>query len=236
MALPIYKKIENDIKESIQNGTFKKGDLLPSENVLKDKYNVSRMTVRQALTNLVNDGYLYRHKGKGTFVSQNKFEKKIHGVRSFTQEMSAIGKKVSSKILSFKKEEASKEIAEKLFLENKEEVFYIERVRYGDETPVLYEQLFIPANLFKTITEKDLKGSFYEYIEKKLGMDISYCFQSIEAVNADSKVSSILEVSKNSPKLLIVRNTFLSNGRPFEYVKSYYRADRYKFVQYAVKT
>ena len=75
MVLPIYKKIENDVKAKIQDGTYKGGDLLPSENELKDQYNVSRMTVRQALTNLVNDGYLYRHKGKGTFVSHNKLEK-----------------------------------------------------------------------------------------------------------------------------------------------------------------
>ena len=66
-------------------------------------------------------------------------------------------------------------------------------------------------------------------------MNISYCLQSIEAISADTKVSSTLNVSKNAPTLLIVRNTFLSNGRPFEFVKSYYRADRYKFVQHAIK-
>lgn len=235
MVLPIYKKIENDVKAKIQDGTYKGGDLLPSENELKDQYNVSRMTVRQALTNLVNDGYLYRHKGKGTFVSHNKFEKSIHGVRSFTQEMESIGKKVSNKILHFKRIEAPKEIAEKLFLEEGDEIINVERVRYGDDIPVLYEQLYILANLFKTITEADLKGSFYEYIEKRLGMNISYCLQSIEAISADTKVSSTLNVSKNAPTLLIVRNTFLSNGRPFEFVKSYYRADRYKFVQHAIK-
>ena len=234
MVLPIYKKIENDVKAKIQDGTYTGGDLLPSENELKDQYNVSRMTVIQALTNLVNDGYLYRHKGKGTFVSHNKFEKSIHGVRSFTQEMESIGKKVSNKILHFKRIEAPKEIAEKLFLEEGDEIINVERVRYGDDIPVLYEQLYIPANLFKTITEADLKGSFYEYIEKRLGMNISYCLQSIED-SADTKVSSTLNVSKNAPTLLIVRNTFLSNGRPFEFVKSYYRADRYKFVQHAIK-
>ena len=67
-------------------------------------------------------------------------------------------------------------------------------------------------------------------------MSIAYCKQSIEAISADTKVSSTLKVSKNAPTLLIVRNTFLSNGRPFEFVKSYYRADSYKFVQHAVRT
>lgn len=235
MITPIYKVIESDIKAKINHGELKSGDLVPSENELKDQYNVSRMTVRQALNNLVNDGYLYRHKGKGTFISQRKIEKNIHGVRSFTEEMAATGRKVSNKIISFEYIEASAKIADKLFLNEKDEVIHIERVRYGNDIPVLFEQLYIPAKLFKTITKENLSGSFYQYIEKELGMQISHCIQSIEAISADSKVSVALEVNKNVPTLLIVRNTFLTNGRPFEFVKSYYRADQYKFVQHAIK-
>lgn len=235
MITPIYKVIENDIKLKINQGELKSGDLVPSENELKDQYNVSRMTVRQALNNLVNDGYLFRHKGKGTFISQRKIEKNIHGVRSFTEEMAATGRKVSNKILSFERVEATADIAEKLFLSKGDEVIHIERVRYGNDIPVLFEQLYIPGNLFKTIVKENLQGSFYKYMETELGMQISYCIQSIEAISADSKVSVALEVNKNVPTLLIVRNTFLSNGRPFEYVKSYYRADQYKFVQHAIK-
>lgn len=235
MITPIYKVIESDIKTKINQGELKSGDLVPSENELKDQYNVSRMTVRQALNNLVNEGYLYRHKGKGTFISQRKIEKNIHGVRSFTEEMAATGRKVSNKIISFEHIEASQEIADKLFLNEKDEVIFIERVRYGNDIPVLFEQLYIPAKLFKTITKENLTGSFYQYMEHELGMQISHCIQSIEAISADSKVSIALEVNKNVPTLLIVRNTFLSNGRPFEYVRSYYRADQYKFVQHAIK-
>lgn len=235
MATPIYKIIENEIKSKITRGELNSGDLVPSENELKDQYQVSRMTVRQALNNLVNDGYLYRHKGKGTFISLRKIEKNIHGVRSFTEEMAATNRKVSNKILVFETIEAPDDIAEKLFLNPKDEVIHIERVRYGNEIPVLFEQLYIPANLFKTIEKSNLEGSFYKYIEKELGMQISYCIQSIEAISSDSKVSIALEVNKHVPTLLILRNTFLSNGRPFEYVRSYYRADQYKFVQHAIK-
>lgn len=235
MITPIYKVIENDIKLKINQGELKSGDLVPSENELKDQYNVSRMTVRQALNNLVNDGHLFRHKGKGTFISQRKIEKNIHGVRSFTEEMAATGRKVSNKILSFERVEATADIADKLFLNEGDEVIHVERVRYGNNIPVLFEQLYIPGNLFKTIAKENLQGSFYKYLENELGMQISYCIQSIEAISADSKVSVALEVNKNVPTLLIVRNTFLSNGRPFEYVKSFYRADQYKFVQHAIK-
>lgn len=235
MAIPIYKVIENDLKKDINEGLLQSGDLVPSENELKDKYNVSRMTVRQALNNLVNDGYLYRHKGKGTFISSRKIEKNIHGVRSFTEEMAATNRRVSNQILKFEKMIVPVDIAEKLFLTRKDEVYHIERVRYGNDIPVLFEQLYIPTKLFKTIEEKDLKGSFYEYIEKELGLQISHCIQSIEAISTNPIVSQALGVKTNDPALLIVRNTFLSSGRPFEYVRSYYRADQYKFVQHAVK-
>ena len=94
MQTPIYQKIESDIKTKIDKNELKSGDLVPSENQLTKLYDVSRMTVRQALNNLVTDGYLYKHKGKGTFVSQRKIEKNIHGVRGFTEEMEDVGRVV----------------------------------------------------------------------------------------------------------------------------------------------
>lgn len=235
MTTPIYMIIESDIKKRIYSGQLKSGDMIPSENDLKDVYGVSRMTVRQALNNLVNEGFLYRHKGKGTFVSSMKIEKSIHGVRSFTEEMESFGRKVSSKIINFSLIKADVEIAEKLFLEENEEVYHIERIRYADNMPVLFENLFIPYCLFKNITKDILKGSFYDYMEKELKLKISHSMQSIEAKAADSRVSQNLNIEKNAPVLFIIRNTFLNNGRPFEYVKSYYKADSYKFVQYAAK-
>ncbi|VEU79793.1 GntR family transcriptional regulator [Haploplasma axanthum] len=235
MQLPIYQIIENDIKEQIKNHKIKSGDPIPSENQLKDMYNVSRMTVRQALNNLVNDGYLYKHKGKGTFVSKRKIEKNIHGVRSFTEEMKAMGRVVKNEVIKFDEIEPTNEIREKLFLNENEKVIHIERVRYGDDIPVLHEELYIPHDIFKDLTIEDMSESFYQYVEGTKGYKISHCVQSIEARTPDKNISNALKISKNDPVLNIVRHTFLGNGRPFEYVISTYRSDQYRFVQYAVK-
>lgn len=235
MSIPIYLVIENDIKEKINNGGLKEGDLIPSENELKETYNVSRMTVRQALNNLVNEGLLYRHQGKGTFVSTVKIEKSIQGIRSFTEEMEATNRKVSSKIVSFKEINATKKIAEKLFLKEGEIVYNIERIRYGNEIPVLYEILHIPKNIFPSITKEVFEGSFYEYLENELNLKISHCKQSIEARRPSKELTKTLEITGNEPILYIERDTFLSNGRPFELVKSFYRSDQYKFVQMSIK-
>lgn len=235
MKIPIYQKIENDIKEKINNKEIKEGDLIPSENQLTEIYNVSRMTVRQALNNLVSEGYLYKHKGKGTFVSQRKIEKNIHGVRGFTEEMESLGKVVRSEVTKFELIIPKAEIAEKLFLNGEDKVFYIERTRYADDSPVLHELLYIPYTMFKDLTKEDMAKSFYNYIEDLSTYKISHCMQSIEALGSDRQISDVLEIAKNSPILRIVRNTFLSNGRPFEYVISTYRSDQYRFVQYAFK-
>ncbi|NLN50309.1 MAG: GntR family transcriptional regulator [Acholeplasmataceae bacterium] len=235
MQIPLYQIIENEIKEQIQSKKLKEGDLIPSENQLTEIYNVSRMTVRQALNNLVNDGYLYKHKGRGTFVAPRKIEKSIQGVRGFTEEMEGLGKVVSSKVVKFLVLEPSEEIREKLFLKEDEKAIYVERIRYGDKMPILFETLYIPQNLFKDLTAADMEESFYTYIEKEKGYRVSHCVQSIEAQMPKSKHAEMLKINKNMPVLKIIRNTFLNNGRPFEYVISIYRSDQYRFVQYAFK-
>lgn len=236
MQIPIYQLIENEIKNKIKSKELSPGDLIPSENQLKDQFNVSRMTVRQALNNLVNEGFLYKHKGKGTFVSNRKIEKNIHGVRGFTEEMESMGKTVRSEVISFEEIIPSKEIQEKLFLEDNEEVYYIIRIRYGDDIPVLHEKLFIPKTLFKDLSKADLEVSFYTYVQDTMNFKISHCIQSIEAKIGSKEINNSLEITKEQPVLSIVRNTFLNNGRPFEYVISTYRSDQYRFVQYAAKS
>lgn len=236
MRIPIYQKIEKDIKIKINSKELQSGEMIPSENELKDFYNVSRMTVRHALNNLVNDGYLYRHKGKGTFVSSGKIEKNIHGVRGFTEEMTAIGKVVTNKIISFEVIQTNDFLREKLFLEGTDSVYHVERIRYADDIPVLHEDLYIPTNIFQDLTQEDFLVSFYNYVENKKFLKISHSIQSIEAKLSSKILQNSLDVEPNSPILSITRNTFLTNGRPFEYVVSNYRSDQYRFVQHAVKT
>lgn len=235
MQLPKYQSIENHIKNQIQEGDLKPGDMIPSENQLCELHDTSRMTVRQALNNLVVEGYLYKHKGRGTFVSKRKIEKNIQGVRGFTEEMELEGRTVKSVIKNFEIKLPPREIREKLFLDEDEKIIYVERVRYGDEIPVLYEELYLPYDVFPELTLEDMEKSFYNYIERHTNFKISYCIQVIEAQPPQKLVSNILSTPKDIPVLVITRNTFLNNGRPFEYVISTYRSDQYRFVQHAVR-
>lgn len=227
----IYQVIENDIKRKIKSGELKPGDLIPSENELKEMYSVSRMTVRQALSNLVNYGFLYRHKGKGTFVNKIKIEKNARGLHGFSEEMRRMNRDVKNEVISFNVISADEFISNKLFLNEGDELYKIERLRYVEEIPVLFEQLFVPKNLFKNINKSDLNKSFYNYVEEKLNFKINNCIRTIETLNSNKEVSNLLEIDEKSAVLFVTLNSFLDTGRPFEYVKSYYRADQYRFVE-----
>lgn len=227
----IYQVIENDIKRKIKSGELKPGDLVSSENELKEIYGVSRMTVRQALNNLVNYGYLYRHKGKGTFVNKIKIKKKAQGLNGFSEEMKKMNRDVRNELISFNVILVDEFLSEKLFLNEGVEVYKIERLRHVENIPVLFEQLFVPKNLFKDINESDLNGSFYNYVEEKLNLKISNCIRKIETLNSNKRISDLLEIDERSAVLFVTLNSFLDTGRPFEYVKSYYRGDQYQFVE-----
>jgi GntR family transcriptional regulator len=229
--LPIYYQIEELIKQQITSKDLTSGDCLPSEREYAEKFNISRMTVRQAITNLVNSGYLHRVKGKGTFVAdQSVVEQQLQGVTSFTEEMVARGKNPSSSILKFEKIPANKEIARKLNINEDDLVYEIERLRLADNIPMALESSYHPVNLFKDLTEKIASRSIYRYVEEDLGQKIDYSTQSIEASSTGNRESILLNIKEGSPILLMERIAYLTNEVPLEVVRSRYRADRYKFV------
>jgi GntR family transcriptional regulator len=228
--IPIYHQLEEYIKSQIESGELKPDEAIPSERVYADLFKISRMTIRQALTNLVNDGYLYRQKGKGTFVNQKKVENRLEGMTSFTEDMKERGLTPGSRLVSFEIIPASRKIADMLHLVEHTPVFEIKRVRLADDAPLALETTFLPANLVKGLTEEIINHSLYEYIEEKLSLTIHEATQQIEATIAKEHELPLLEIDRGSPVLLIHRTSYLKDGTPFEYVKSAYRADRYKFI------
>ncbi|GGD11186.1 phosphonate metabolism transcriptional regulator PhnF [Pontibacillus salipaludis] len=227
--MPMYYQIEEHMKQKIQQGEFVPGDMIPSERELSETYEVSRMTVRQSITNMVNDGILYREKGRGTFVAEQKIEQTLQGMTSFTEDMKARGMVPSSRLLHFDVVPAQAEMAEKLGINQEEELFLIQRIRFADQEPMAVETTFIPAKLVPGLNQEIVQGSLYEYMEATHGYQIGRATQLIEATIVDQQEAELLQVPLSSPVLVIERNSVLTDGTPFEVVKSAYRADRYKF-------
>jgi GntR family transcriptional regulator len=229
LPLPLYYQIEEAIKQKIDKGDWESGFMISSEREFAETFEVSRMTVRQAINNLVNDGYLTRKKGKGTFVSGNKIEQKLLGLTSFTEDMKARGFRPASKLVSFQIVEANRSVAKALNISQDDQVYEIKRVRLANDVPMAIEMTYVPVRLIALKEIHIQEGSLYSKVENA-GFEIDYATQSLEASIARDAESDILEIAKGAPVLLIKRQTYLTTGEPLEVVHSVYRGDRYKFM------
>ncbi|PTL40035.1 GntR family transcriptional regulator [Alkalicoccus saliphilus] len=224
--IPIYYQLEQIIRENIDSGKWEEGDVIPSERLLAEEYEVSRMTIRQAVTNLVQDGLLERQKGRGTFVRRKKLEMPLMQMTSFSEEMYQRGMRPGAEVVSFEEIEMN---------EQEQEIFNdrrgrrLCRIRLADNQPMAYEVMTVPSGMFPEMPEEVLSRSFYEYAEKA-GMKVSGASQSMEAVIADEKLAELLKVKTGDPLLLIRRKSLLEDGRCFEITSSYFRGDRYIFM------
>ncbi len=232
---PIYRQIADELKRKIEQGSYQEHDLIPSETELARLYEVSRMTARQAVNELVYDGILYRVKGRGTYVNAKKYEKAIHGLTSFTEDMMQKGFSPSSILISNEKIKAPTAIAKKLGLRESDDVIILKRVRLADEAPLALEIVYLPCKLVSELPEDIANRSLYEYLETELQLMIDYSIQEIEAISITEEIANHLNVLPQNPCLFITLQSYLKNGQAFEYVESYYRADRYKFIQPAYR-
>jgi GntR family transcriptional regulator len=228
--IPIYYQLQEHIKNLIEKGELKPGDSLPAEREYAEKFQISRMTVRQAFTQLVNEGYLHRIQGKGTFVAERKIEQGLQGLTSFTEDMKARGLEPGSQLINFEVIPANSQIAAQLSIKEYGPVYEIKRIRLADRVPMALETNYLSANLIKGLTESIVNQSIYDYIEGQLGLRIDYASQVIESSVANEVEAQFLKIKKGVPIMQIQRNTFLKDGTPVEFVKSSYRADRYKFM------
>jgi GntR family transcriptional regulator len=228
--VPIYHQLEEYIKQQIETGILKEEAVIPSEREYAERFQISRMTVRQAINNLVSEGFLKRQKGRGTFVNKKKVEQELQGMTSFTEDMRSRGMNPSSTLLSFQIILADKNTAMDLRIEENDSVYKIKRIRLADGAPMALETAYIPVEIVPGLTEDNSNLSLYQYIEEHLSLSISEATQEIEASVADSHDAENLGITIGDPILLIERISYLTDGIPFELVKSTFRADRYRFV------
>ncbi|RCH54357.1 GntR family transcriptional regulator [Mucilaginibacter hurinus] len=198
--LPLYKKLIDDLKTLIDQGTYKKGELLPSENELCKSYGTTRPTVRQALTELINTGYIVRQQGKGSIVAEPKKGLGILSVSGFT---AGIGdKNLKTEIL----EKPQKRTWDNNFFyeltdeELKAGSIYFTRLRYINNLPVLFEETFITNIQLPRFTTRNLEdNSLFNTLSKYYQVEIKEGEQKIWAIGADKKISKMLNLKQGSP-------------------------------------
>lgn len=225
--IPLYFQLKETIRQNIDDSVYVPGDILPSENELSDKYKISRMTVKQALDSLAADGIVTRVKGKGTFVADKKIEQNILGLTGFSEDMALRGMHPSSVIIQNCQITAQQNVAEILL---EKEVNLIKRIRFADNCPLGVEESYIPVSVIPSISDEILETSIYNYLENVIHKKISYAKQTLEASVASEGDAKLLKIDKGAPILILNRTTFLEDGMPFEFTKTTFRGDRYKYI------
>jgi len=158
--IPLYFQVKNMVKSKIENGLLKEGDSIPSEAEFCEYLGISRATVRQAITELVAEGYLYRKRAKGTYVAIPKISAGFFNrLESFNTEMKEKGMKPSTKVISISKIEASEDICNKLGLNEQSPLIYLERLRYADGQPVVYVETYLPYHGMELLLEQDFENT-----------------------------------------------------------------------------
>lgn len=225
---PAYISIHDALKEQIDKGIWKIGDRLPSERDLADDFSVSRMTLRQAITLLVDEGILERRIGSGTYVASRRVQEKMRGTTSFTEIITAQGKKPSTKLISYQRKLASQAEIDRLNLNRTDYVVRMVRVRYADNVPVVFEETSIPEKLIKTVKQTDITEHFFKTLTEH-GYEIGKSQQTIYAKNASERVANYLGIAKGYAILALTQISYFTDGTPFEYVRSQYVGDRFEF-------
>ncbi|WP_270228011.1 GntR family transcriptional regulator, LSA1692 subfamily [Lactococcus garvieae] len=219
--------VSEEIEKRIEQGTYVSAQKLPSEYDLALEFGVSRLTVRKAMEDLMTKQIVIKKKGKGTYViEQPKIQSGGMGLKSFTEAAEAMGKVGQTRLLNFKK---LKEVPEEVVkaLNNTTELVELQRLRLLDDEPMTLEKLYFAEQLITGATGKELTGSLFSIIEKKI--EIGYSHQEIEAILATEELAQLLEVKVNSPVFRVHSTAFALDARPILYDISYYRADKYSF-------
>lgn len=226
---PMYIQIEEDIIEQIRCKQLKVDDQIMTEEQLCEKYGVSRMTINKALSHLAQDGYIYRVSGKGSFVKQPRIIKQLGQGKSFTEDMASSGLKAGSILVEYciKKGRDVPEIAERLNLGDDDMLHYFVRVRTGDDLPIAVSYTYVSQKCIPAIDVGCLESSFYEYLRGQ-GYEIGHIMSEMTAVMPTEQQKQLLGI-KDEALLRHSHTTHLADGRPMEYIYTYYVGSRYTY-------
>ncbi len=228
--IPLYFQVKENLLEKIKYKYFEVGDLIPSESELQETYKVSRITIRRAIQELVQEGHLYTQQGKGTFVSKPKASQELNLISSWAETMASLGMHPETKVIKFSEEPAPIDIAQLLNIPTGENIYKIERVRYAGGEPICLMTNYLIPSIAPGLIEKGLIGeSLYETLEKGYNIILSRAEETVEARAAKTTEASQLQVKRGSPLLYATRLTYDVSDRPIEVVISITRADRYSY-------
>ena len=229
--MPLYHQLKASLLKDIDAGRWRPGEQLPTEDALMERFQVSKITVRQALRDLQQLGYIRREQGRGTFVQGPPLEEGPRDLKSFTAEMQGHGLRATSRVLEQGLIESPGDIAACLGISEGDPVFRLQRLRFADGEPMGLQTAYVPAQLAPGIERLSFAdASLYEILAARFSLYPASARETHKAIAVAEDAARLLRVPAGSPALAAERLTSLSDGRPLECVHSIMRGDRYKVV------
>lgn len=227
--VPLYYQLQQILLHQIESGEFNPGDPFPSENELEEKYGVSRITVRRALSELTVRGYLSRRAGRRTWVISQKLQTISGKLGGIFEDLAAQGFQVQSQILELDRRVAPRKVVNILQVSERSEVTYFKRLLSVDREPIGLTHFFLKANKPIILTRDELeRGSVFPTLEKKYGIKLRRARQTIEAATPLDEECKLLGIPSSVPVLLFESISCYENGAPASFGKTIYRGDRYR--------
>ena len=236
-GLPLYYQLDTILRKKVLSGEIAPGAPFPTEDVLVQQYNISRITVRQALASLEKDRLIVRKQGKGTFVAEKIERAELPKLTGTGKDLVDIGSsdskriKITTKVIGFSRLLANKTITDYLGLASGAEIYRIERVRLADKKPLYHLLNYLPVEVGERINPKTFKNkTLTAILEIDLKIHIKKAIQTIEADIVDSYIGPILDAREGDPCLILRRVVYDKSERAVEYLVAAFRADRYMYT------
>jgi len=231
--VPKYIQISDWIKQQISTGIYAKGQKLPPEAELAEICKVNRLTLRQAIAELVSAGMLKRVKGVGSFVRSEKAHQivsSLNRISSFKDHFDNKDADRKTIVLGKGVESANSTIAKMLNLKENDKVLMIRRLRTGNGIPYIYEENYLPYEPFKGLLTMDLSLSLYRALIEQYNIRLFRAEQKIRAINLKNSITTLFNLPEKSAGFFLENITYNESNIPVEVLFSYCRGDKYEFA------
>ncbi|MFC0271756.1 GntR family transcriptional regulator [Metabacillus herbersteinensis] len=223
LLIPLYKQVEQVLEEKITSGQWAVGSQLPTEQELSNLFDVSTITVKRAIIELVNKGYLFRQRGKGTFVLGSVKEQDINAFFSLTTETD----EHPHELISFSIEDASRELAKKMNVQNKTQVIKMKRIKIVDSEPMALEYTYLLYAKCPDLSPDDINNDLvYNILKNKFNIALGRAKLFINPYIVRNEKAKLLQVEPGTPVFEWERFTYTKQEEIIEYSKFYVRQDK----------
>ena len=233
-AMKKYQIIYKDLEKAIHDQKYQVGDFLPTEQKLVQSYQVSRDTIRKALTLLVEEGLVKKIHGSGSqVINQEQINFPVSDLTSYQELIVQQGLNSQTNVISLDKIIVDSKLSERTGFSNSRQVWRVVRQRVVDSCASVIDIDYLDTSLVPQLNRNIAEHSIYDYIENQLNLSISHAFKEITIDNAPDQDKILIDLGKDQHVVCIRSKVYLTNGKQFQFTESRHKLEKFKFVDYA---